>query len=451
MSHVVKKTLTTTVKVGIAVLGLWLVIQLITWNDSAKIAAGTVIRQVTFVNETLVTVLPEPPAKNGDIRVRFGKAKVDMLVPTAHGPVKIHDVVDDNTPVAGTSEKLSIANEIEIPLNYLTVQKGERVQVGVRTLLYQARTRWWFMAGAWVVLFTPFIITAIRWRNLMRPQGINMSLKKCFELTVVGQFYSILLPGITGGDLVKIVYTSRLTGSKTKSIITIMLDRVIGLLALIVIGGAAAGTQLYINSRNGQSVDPMLRNVLILISVILICIIGGAITYFSRRLRRITGLQKLLDHPRIPEFIRHTDSVLHTYRNHRMLLVWAFIISLFSQLSMPISAWLAGQALGMTSSLGYYMAYVPVALLAASLPISPPQGFGVMDYIIVHFFSEAGGLARASQAVALAQAIRFLPLFWNVLGAYWVITGSYSRKKMEQEAAEINKQPDSELGNTQAS
>ena len=104
-----------------------------------------------------------------------------------------------------------------------------------------------------MLLVTPFFVTAIRWRNLMRPQGIEMPLGKSLQLTFVGQFYSIILPGITGGDLVKIVYAARLTGSKTKSFITVVLDRVIGLIALMTIAGVAAGVQLAINARNGAA------------------------------------------------------------------------------------------------------------------------------------------------------------------------------------------------------
>src|SRR5690606_33108250 len=103
-----------------------------------------------------------------------------------------------------------------------------------------------------------------------------------------------------------------------------------------------------------------------------------AVVYFSRRLRTITGLQRVLDHPRMPDLVKHADDVLHRYRGHTGLLVWAFAISVFSQLMLPLSAWLSGLAFGMEANVGYYLAYVPIAVLASSLPISPPQGFGVM-------------------------------------------------------------------------
>ena len=136
------------------------------------------------------------------------------------------------------------------------------------------------------------------------------------------------------------------------------------------------------------------------------------------------------------EGIIGTDEALHVYRGHFGLLAWAFVISVISQLSLPLSAWLSGMAFGMHAPVTHYLAYVPLAVLAASLPISPPQGFGVLDGILVHFFANRGA-ATAAQAVTLAQAVRFLPILWNLCGAYWVITGKYSRK---EDAAESGTQ-----------
>ena len=104
-----------------------------------------------------------------------------------------------------------------------------KVQIGLRDLLKTANP-WWLVAS-WSLLVIPFLVSAWRWRRLMQPQGIFLPFSKCLALTFVGQFYSTFLPGITGGDLVKIIYTSRVIGSKTKSTVTILLDRVIGLIA----------------------------------------------------------------------------------------------------------------------------------------------------------------------------------------------------------------------------
>ncbi len=376
--------------------------------------------------------------------------------------------------------------------------------------------RWYLLVIAWTLLLIPFIVTAVRWRGLLHPQGIRLTFLRCLQLTFVGQFYSILLPGVTGGDLVKIIYTARLTGSKTKSLITILLDRVIGLTALMTIAAVSSGIQLLLNYRAGAPLDSTLLDVFLMIMAMLTCLAVGAIVYFSHRLRRLVGIEWFIttfssttdpeathhQHDKLEALFRavnllllaaailigtaaatlrwgttlsfsqthhglllvivilmalsalaailglamHTrlvdrmmplliravgtalrvDEVLHTYRGHFGLLAWAYAISLPSQLTLPLSAWLCGLAFGMTHNVTYYLAYVPVAVLAASLPISPPQGFGFMDWILFHFFVERG-TATAGQAIALAQSIRFFPILWNLMGGYWVVTGQYSR------------------------
>jgi uncharacterized membrane protein YbhN (UPF0104 family) len=397
------------------------------------------------------------------------------------------------------------------------VEPDGHVHEGLKSLAWRASRQWPLIVAAWGMLAVPFLVTAIRWRNLMRPQGIEMPLKKCVELTFVGQFWSIVLPGITGGDLVKIVYTARLTGSKSKAFITILLDRVIGLVALMVIAGTSAGVQLWLNRRAGVAMDNTLLNVFVMIAALLAGLGAGAAVYFSRRLRRMTRIEWFVEHlgsaseeadegrakleqlfrianagalgvavvvagvlallrfglqtkwamtnapvvfggmgamgalalaavgglvlhdmlvhrarpvvGKVAQGIVTLDETLHVYRGHIGVVFWAFVISVVSQLTLPASAWLSGRALGMNAPVTHYLAYVPLAVLAASLPISLPQGIGFLEWVLDHFFV-AKGTATASQAFALTQAVRFLPLLWNLVGGWWVVTGRYSREKM---------------------
>lgn len=430
--HNLRRVVINLIKLLIAVAGLWLVARMFTWDDTATIPAGAEIRAVTFLKDTPVTVLEEhdlPALPNSPARhvatIRFPDAPVDLQINGKDYALRI----DENTPLPDGG-RLNIPRDTTLPMEKFKEEKGERIHHGFHTLLLEARDRWYLLLAAWAVLVIPFFVTAIRWRNLLKPQGIDMPLATALRLTFVGQFYSILLPGITGGDLVKVVYAARLTGSKSKSLITILLDRVIGLVALMVIAGTAAAVQLLLNQRNGAPLDPTLLRVFLFILAGLLALALGSLVYFSHRLRRATGLAKILAHPRMPEFVRHLDEVLHAYRRHAGLLAWAFLISLVSQFTLPLSASLAGAAFGMHLSLTYYLAYVPLAVLAASLPISPPQGFGLLDGIIYHFFVDRG-IATAAQAIALAQSIRFLPILWNLVGAYWVIRGTHSIKKSQ--------------------
>jgi uncharacterized protein (TIRG00374 family) len=427
--HRVRKWITTTLKILIAVVGLWYVISRISWSDRVIIPRGMVIRNVTFVHPAVVELL----GWRGKLaRVRFKNQTITVRLPSGR-------VVRG----LATRAPLDFPSVLLLPRNYLAHSSGKlEIKFGLEHLLTTANP--WPLVAALLLLGLPFLITTWRWRKLLAVQGLNLSYGKCLTLTFVGQFYSTFLPGTTSGDVVKIIYTGRITGQKTKSAITVLLDRVIGLVGLMIVGGLAAGGQLlldltYRRAGVGRSADPLLLHVLGLIALLLLALGAGAMVYFSTRLRRWLGMDALLARLPLPEFIKHADRTLRAYRGHKGVLAATLLASMVSQALLPLAGWLAGQAFGMRAPFGFYMAYIPVAVLASSLPIVPPQGLGVLDALILHFFV-IRGVDTASQAFALAQAIRFMPIFWNMLGAYWVVHDHYSRPHLEslQELAPEN-------------
>jgi len=430
MSKTAKKWIMNLVKVAIAVIGLWYVISTTPWENRAVIDHTRLKDDKGNVAELWGAVLLEDvqvalPDPGG--RIAINRELIHVRFP--HKPVSVARDNKTTTELLGQPQPDgTIQPEVDIPRKYLQLMKDStepRIEVGVKQLIQTANIPRLFLAFLFLLL--PFVVTAWRWMKLMQPQGIALPYFKCLALTFVGQFYSTFLPGSVSGDAIKIIYTSKVTGSKTKSIVTVLLDRVIGLIALMLIAGIAAAFQLW-DPKTGST----MRNVVIMVAGIFLCLTVGSIIYFSKRLRGVFGLTRLLEHPKVPEFVRHADEVLHAYHGHRGILVTAFIAAMIAQLAIPMSAWMAGTAFGIgNANIGHYLAYVPLATLASALPISF-LGLGVMDSVVFHFFYSKG-LADASQTFALAQAIRFLPIIWNMLGAYWVVTGTYSRHQAMEE------------------
>ncbi len=438
----VKKLSINFIKLAIAVVGLWFVVwppwkaePVMTWDDRVTIHAGMVINSITFLDPTNVKVSDEiKPLKAGNWVVKFPqrplRLKISEMVP---GTFSLTDPRVGWTPEQMVRPLPADSFDLVDPKAAVLEPK---LQIGIKHLIVKSNKP--LLVGAWLLLVIPFFISAWRWRKLMEPQGIHLPFSKCLALTFVGQFYSTFLPGITGGDLVKIIYTSRVTGSKTKSTITILLDRVLGLLALLTIAFFAALLQ--------AAGNVTMRNVALLLGAVLLAVALGTVAYFSRRLRRLIGLgrdpaqrQGLAEDAskferlrrKIADQILQADETLHLYRGHMGVLAAAFAVSLVTQILVPLSAWMSGLAFGMQGGPATYMAFVPLAVLSASVPISPPQGFGVMEWVLLYFFHERG-TASASQTFALAQAIRFLPILWNMMGAYWVVRGDYSRHQGEK-------------------
>jgi glycosyltransferase 2 family protein len=424
--HRLRSLIFTMIKIIIAVGGLWYVISHTPWHDVATLKQGTQIAALELLEPVEVTVLESPaaPPTPNALFVRFPDQ-----------PVKLKDADGRQFSAPLTlNQGGQPVREADIAKAWLVSidNRGEpKITIGLRNLM--RRSNPWLLLLAWVLIGIPLFLNAWRWKKLMEPQGVHLPLGKCIALSFVGQFYSTFLPGTTSGDLVKIVYTSRVIGSKTKSAITVILDRVTGLLALFLIAGIAAAFQMQGN--------PTMRNVVLLVAAVFAVLTLGAVVYFSRRIRDAVGLTRLISNPKTPEVIRKADDVLHSYRRAWSTLLLAFFAAMVTQILIPISAWVAGRAFGIENAhLGHYLAYIPLAILAAALPVSF-LGLGVMDGVIFMFFCQSG-LADASRTFALTQAIRFLPVVWNMLGAYWVVTGKYSRHQAEVE----EKQLDSEAG-----
>ena len=77
-----------------------------------------------------------------------------------------------------------------------------------------------------------------RWRTLVLMQGIKIGKMEAFSLTMQGVFFSLILPGgAVGGDVVKVVALSNHlpVGQRMEGAFTILIDRVIGMIALFLL------------------------------------------------------------------------------------------------------------------------------------------------------------------------------------------------------------------------
>ncbi len=79
--------------------------------------------------------------------------------------------------------------------------------------------------------------SGLRWFILLRAAGLKIGFARVFSLHMIGIFFTCLMPGGTGGDLVKGYYLFREAGSqRILGLFSLAMDRVIGLFGLLGIG-----------------------------------------------------------------------------------------------------------------------------------------------------------------------------------------------------------------------
>src|SRR3954467_8724594 len=110
------------------------------------------------------------------------------------------------------------------------------VRTAMAVAIREADYRW--IAAAVGVYLIVEVAAAVRWQILLKVQGITLSTGRIVSLFLIGMFYNQFLPGGTGGDIVKTYLLWKETPDKKPGgLLAVLFDRMIGLIALIVITG----------------------------------------------------------------------------------------------------------------------------------------------------------------------------------------------------------------------
>src|SRR5262245_45331232 len=100
--------------------------------------------------------------------------------------------------------------------------------------------RWSYWLAALALFLGTQGISALRWQWLARPLGFRDSFGRFAALYFVGMFFNLLLPTSIGGDAVRAIYLNAGSGRRTAALLSVLLDRLSGLLVLLALACVAA-------------------------------------------------------------------------------------------------------------------------------------------------------------------------------------------------------------------
>ena len=282
-----------------------------------------------------------------------------------------------------------------------------------------------YLAASVLIFPMTFLITGIRWHWLMQMLGIRMSRARALVLNMVGAFYSTFMPGSTGGDVVKAYYASKFTTLRTHAVMSVVVDRVIGLVALIILGGVMAAWQYQI---------PECREVAVICGLIVLATIAGLTILCNTTLRRMTGLDFIISRFPMQQQVHSALAAVEAYRLKPWQLLTTVVMTFPVHITGIISAMFIGTAFNLPLPLMYYWAAVPVIVLVGSIPISP-QGAGVMELLALQLTKGYG--TTAGQAFAWTMSFRLIQMAWNMTGGLFVLFGNYHAPSGQEQMMEV--------------
>ncbi len=311
-----------------------------------------------------------------------------------------------------------------------------RVEVGVLSLIALADPLLLLLS----VLVFPinYVITSLRWHELLKAVEIRLGIGRVFVLNMVGSFYNTFIPGTTGGDLLKAYYASKQTPRRASAVMSVVVDRAIGLLSLIVLGGALSAWQYFQTDPANAAVRLACGRVAGGSAILVAAAILAVEMIAHPILSRYTGMAFLLRRLPMQRMVQTVVGILATYRSRWKLVVSMLILTFPVHLTTIISAMLAGRAFGLPMPVAYYFVCIPVIVLAGAVPVSP-QGAGVMEFFAIALTRQHG--VTISQAFALTMSIRLVAILWNLTGGIFVFRGGYHAPTVDEEKELRDDQP----------
>jgi uncharacterized membrane protein YbhN (UPF0104 family) len=214
---------------------------------------------------------------------------------------------------------------------------------------------------------------------------------------------------------------------------SVIVDRILGLLSLVVMGGVMAAVQYF--RLPGDDPARVWCGRVALGSLLIIAGTGAALfVFYHPALRRVTGLDWFIRRLPMQTQVNKAVETMEIYRRRPWLVLWSIVITLPVHATVVVSATFAGMAFGLPLHPLYYWVVVPVVVLAGAIPISP-QGAGVMEFFAILLTRRQG--ATVSQAFALTMSIRLVQVLWNLVGGIFVLRGGY-HAPTETEARELD-------------
>jgi len=263
---------------------------------------------------------------------------------------------------------------------------------------------------AYFLKYLGYLFSTLRWRVLLRAQGIQVSMFYLLKSYMIGIFFNNLLPSTIGGDAVRAYDSWRAGKNKGVAIAVIFIDRFLGLFALLIF--ALVGAFLF--TKKTAYDFPLINYFLIFASVSMVFIIW---LIFMPQKERLSKIGSLSSH--IPEKIyKYIDKLINSFlafQGKGDVLVKALGLSIILQTNVVLHYFLIAEALNFKIPLYNFFLIIPFAIFVMMIPISI-NAIGIRENIFVFLFGIFGVVQAKS--VALAWIAYGITILQGVMGGF---------------------------------
>jgi hypothetical protein len=299
------------------------------------------------------------------------------------------------------------------------------------TLLSQ-RKDWWMLACAFAVALAGVSNNMVRWYLLVRALDMPFSLKEAFRLGFIGYLFNLMAFGLVGGDALKAVFLAqRQKGRRTHAVATVLVDRVVGLYALLMLAAVAF---LAFDLESLHVRDPVaLATVHRLGQLALALTIAGTAGIALLLLPGFTTWpvwDALVELPRVGSTFQRIIEALRIYRRRVGVLFLTCLMSLGTHALLVLAIYFVASGLfAQHPSLATHCVIVPISMTANALPI------GVFEAVLdLLYRAVSAGAVPKSQGFVVALGFRLITILIGVVGVIYYLSARRQVADLVKEA-----------------
>jgi uncharacterized protein (TIRG00374 family) len=253
------------------------------------------------------------------------------------------------------------------------------------------------------------MLNVIRWRMVLKVQGLDLSLARATGISFVAQFFNSFLLGSSGGDLIKAYYAARETHhKKTEAVTTVVVDRLIGLWSMLLYAALMMTLNIHIvlKYRRYWALCLVILGMFAALTVVLVIAFWGGV---SKRFPRARHLLRRL--PKGEMLERSLDSC-REFGKEPKLLFKAVGLSLILNTFCVLQVLFLAKSLGIEATQALFVV-VPIVFCISALPVTP-SGLGVRENLFVLLLV----VLNVQQTAALSLSLLAFAggLFWSLVG-----------------------------------
>lgn len=266
--------------------------------------------------------------------------------------------------------------------------------------------RWGFLFAAWVYVALAVGLGFVRWYLLVQALGLPFSLRDAVRLGSLGFALNFVGPGGVGGDLFKAIALAREhRGRSSEAVATVIADRVVGLLSLLLIASFAI---LATGNLWDTTIAPAVRGLSWLtLGVLAVALVAGGLLMAPGKVAQATA-EFLARLPLVGNVANSLLVACQSMSRRPGRVIPALALGLFIHFLLVLSFDTVARGLPMAHpTLADHLNIVPLAEFAGVMPLTP-GGLGTTEAALAGLYKAVGARSDDGVIVALGQRLVML-------------------------------------------